>query len=893
MSLSIDLSEVLTDEEIQLLSRPLGGQEEPFDWQRLWDTKGVDWQYDAYACRGAWWIGARDRDHLEESEARLRADWINRIAKRRARSTGQGRQIEIERCRKTRDRRKEQGKLQRPATYSQLELSSLQLSGNSNEATSAEDTIDAWVGNTISSISSSNSFTTDSFGRVTAMQQREECLLEEQDIEKLKRPVLQKSQTAPFRWQIYSFPQATFSRGNYKFCSCGHDYYLKAPPSCLDNIEKERHKIIHGWVTRQMCQEMPWLRNPIAAHLISTFIARNGQCWTERYDTSGERRKHNNRLANRTLRKKQPTRETHIEPAESRGQKRQTGVLSISSQSNKDLLDPQENGTSSMILLELSRDQEETVPFPLFGTNEERAFESQNDDFSAIYPMSASYALLQNTENGPVPQNWALQSYDAAATAPILSCSQPTDVGEVMLPEPDMSVPSQRYHTESQWVGSLDPSLHCSTERPVSTVEALHPESHRSRLPSSGSIAQAGGKLGNLFGRTSLTIDPYRLIWRNGVIRMYIWICEVALCMLVRSFQSVEKQNDAAQFPRVSLGERKAAPIPRKRESKLLKLAGRIDYSLRSDFLYFINVIDMSYTYEHLRRSPCLPSIPPRVPRLPPPPCQSRELPYSRAVVDKLLERPARDDNGRKFPFKNFLLYRDHKPNFEVCRDCCVNWWEPAGKGCRDEVKLFRHKHLSKLVEIEMRKEFPDLETLPHLYVPFVQNRGEDWVVQKGRLIPSQEQKMARQHDFNIFQRKQRQRIRDSKLAESLDPSMTETDESSQFGVSPSSSEGTKPSYGQVFICGLPSSAIDKAWTGSDANLTTLSALCSPKSSDTGNTSTLSQSSPADFHSDLSFGHLTAQTTASSQTAIAEDPDPEAREWSLKVTEHPWLGGLV
>jgi hypothetical protein len=67
-----------------------------------------------------------------------------------------------------------------------------------------------------------------------------------------------------------------------------------------------------------------------------------------------------------------------------------------------------------------------------------------------------------------------------------------------------------------------------------------------------------------------------------------------------------------------------------------------------------------------------------------------------------------------------------------VCRDCFVNWWEPAGKGCRDEVKLFRHKHLSKLVAIEMRKEFPDLETLPHLYVPFVQNRGKDWVIQDG-----------------------------------------------------------------------------------------------------------------------------------------------------------------
>jgi hypothetical protein len=101
-------------------------------------------------------------------------------------------------------------------------------------------------------------------------------------------------------------------------------------------------------------------------------------------------------------------------------------------------------------------------------------------------------------------------------------------------------------------------------------------------------------------------------------------------------------------------------------------------------------------------------------------------------LIDKLLERPARDDNGTNFPFKNFLFYRDHKPNFEVCRECFVNWWEPAGKGCHDEVKLFRHKRLSELVEIEMRKEFPDLETLPHLYVPFVQNRGEDWVVQKG-----------------------------------------------------------------------------------------------------------------------------------------------------------------
>jgi hypothetical protein len=87
---------------------------------------------------------------------------------------------------------------------------------------------------------------------------------------------------------------------------------------------------------------------------------------------------------------------------------------------------------------------------------------------------------------------WALQFHDVDATAPTLSNSQPTDVGEVMLPKQDMSETSQRYHTESQWLGSLDPSLHCSTERPVSTVEAMHPESHQSRLPFSASIAQAG-----------------------------------------------------------------------------------------------------------------------------------------------------------------------------------------------------------------------------------------------------------------------------------------------------------------------------------------------------------------------------------------------------------------
>lgn len=81
-----------------------------------------------------------------------------------------------------------------------------------------------------------------------------------------------------------------------------------------------------------------------------------------------------------------------------------------------------------MVQSELSRGQEETVPSQLFGPNEERALGLENSEYRATYPMSASHALLQNTENGPVPQKGALQSQGVDATALILSNSQPTDV---------------------------------------------------------------------------------------------------------------------------------------------------------------------------------------------------------------------------------------------------------------------------------------------------------------------------------------------------------------------------------------------------------------------------------------------------------------------------------
>lgn len=70
--------------------------------------------------------------------------------------------------------------------------------------------------------------------------------------------------------------------------------------------------------------------------------------------------------------------------------------------------------------------------------------------------------------------------------------------------------------------------------------------------------------------------------------------------MLVRSFRALRSKTTYATFPRVSLGERKAAPISRKHESELLKLAGGTNYSLRSDFLYVIDVIDMPYTHSSI-----------------------------------------------------------------------------------------------------------------------------------------------------------------------------------------------------------------------------------------------------------------------------------------------------
>jgi hypothetical protein len=50
MSLFVDLSHLLTEEEKRLLSRQTDGEPKPFDWQRLWTTKGVGMKKTVCQC---------------------------------------------------------------------------------------------------------------------------------------------------------------------------------------------------------------------------------------------------------------------------------------------------------------------------------------------------------------------------------------------------------------------------------------------------------------------------------------------------------------------------------------------------------------------------------------------------------------------------------------------------------------------------------------------------------------------------------------------------------------------------------------------------------------------------------------------------------------------------
>jgi hypothetical protein len=61
---------------------------------------------------------------------------------------------------------------------------------------------------------------------------------------------------------------------------------------------------------------------------------------------------------------------------------------------------------------------------------------------------------------------------------------------------------------------------------------------------------------------------------------------------------------------------------------------------------------------------------------------------------------------------------------------------------------------------------------------------------------------------------------------------------------------------------------------------------------DTGTTSTLSESSPAYIHSDPPFCHHPVQKNALMQTAIAEVAESQAKDWPLEITDHPWLGDV-
>jgi hypothetical protein len=197
----------------------------------------------------------------------------------------------------------------------------------------------------------------------------DESLLTDDDKEKLKRSAPDRSPNAPFRWECYSFPQPTFSRSNYSHCSCGNDFYLERAESCNNDIDLDRHKIIHGWVTRQMCLKMPWLSwlgKPIAPHLISMFVTENGSHWTEEHDTSEYQKRHDQKLRIRKYRIKQKSKERPSEQAKpSRGEER-ASLATISSQSCSQQSSQQIGLTSTVEWLrELFEREEETVASPL------------------------------------------------------------------------------------------------------------------------------------------------------------------------------------------------------------------------------------------------------------------------------------------------------------------------------------------------------------------------------------------------------------------------------------------------------------------------------------------------------------------------------------------------
>jgi hypothetical protein len=294
----------------------------------------------------------------------------------------------------------------------------------------------------------------------------DESLLTDDDKEKLKRSAPDRSPNAPFRWEFYSFPQPTFSRSNYSHCSCGNDFYLERAESCSNDIDLDRHEIIHGWVTRQMCQKMPWLSKPgkpIAPHLISMFVTENGSHWTEEHDTSEYQKRHDQKLRIRKYRIKQKSKERPSEQAKPSRREERASLASISSQSCSQQ-GSQQTGLTSTVewLRELFEREGEKVASPLGITGEWAAQSGYGD------------ATIPDGFN-PLPTNGSDVSFSSLVAAPNASSSNL----------------NHGYCTMAQLLRSADDPLDDYTEYTGSRPASGCPSgSHRLSLPWDTSVTQ-------------------------------------------------------------------------------------------------------------------------------------------------------------------------------------------------------------------------------------------------------------------------------------------------------------------------------------------------------------------------------------------------------------------
>jgi hypothetical protein len=101
------------------------------------------------------------------------------------------------------------------------------------------------------------------------------------------------------------------------------------------------------------------------------------------------------------------------------------------------------------------------------------------------------------------------------------------------------------------------------------------------------------------------------------------------------------------------------------------------------------------------------------------------------ADVKKLLSRPAQ---GEREDFDWLQIWeekgsiRTGKGRGSVCGSCHQNYVGRPGKGCTDSVRLFKHKILGDLLEVQMDKAISHRRPYEHwMYSAWILNGCQSW----------------------------------------------------------------------------------------------------------------------------------------------------------------------